>query len=67
MTPQEQAEELLPCFCYRHVEPLRNHHETCPAYYREAVAAALQAKDDEINALKERIKTILEQSSFDLD
>lgn len=36
---EREAEALLPCVCYRHLEPFREHHETCPAYYRSVVAA----------------------------
>lgn len=47
MTPKEEAERLLPCFCFRHIEPFRDHHETCPAFYRPAVEAILAERDDE--------------------
>jgi hypothetical protein len=42
MTPEEQAENLLLCFCWHYP----NHHETCPAYFRPIVAAALRENDE---------------------
>jgi uncharacterized coiled-coil DUF342 family protein len=47
----KKAAELLPCYCWRStVSPeTREHHGTCPAYFRPAVAAALrEAISDEM-------------------
>lgn len=46
-------EALLPCFCYRHLEPFREHHETCPAYYRSVVVAALRKRDEDCREVQE--------------
>lgn len=52
MTDEKRLEEMLPCFCYRHIEPLREHHGTCPAYFRLAVAAHIDAQAKEIERLQ---------------
>ena len=55
----EQAEVLLDCFCYRHIEPFREHHGTCPAYYRPAVAAALRELEERHDKLWDMDRRII--------
>jgi len=61
MTPQQQAEELLPCSagCRKSlIDPL--HYAFCQANNRPAVAAALAQRDTEIAIIKQ------EQRNLDL-
>jgi hypothetical protein len=52
----KKAQELLPCECdgflFADGVKQKSHTVECPAYYRLAVAAALQEKDTELQAAR---------------
>jgi len=50
----EEAEELLPCNSSECVFRNLLHPNSCPAYYRDAVAARLRERDEEIRLLSEQ-------------
>lgn len=50
-TPEQQAEELLKCVAWSLCMDYGEHNSACPAAFRPAVAAALGAKDRDIELL----------------